>query len=142
MRKVIEIGDWKLAHKQDVRYSINGECQHKELELDEKGDVVRCLKCGVQVSAFWALTMLSDRYNEEIAKLNRQKERLREEQQKSIHLLAARAVDDAWRSKTMIPTCPHCHCGITVNDGFGRSKVHKDIEARRREVAKQQKDGA
>lgn len=135
MSDVIQIGDWQIQRKHALRMSQAGECDHKHLELDGRGDIVRCSKCGIQVSAFWALEMLADEYNRRLAKLERDREALAKAKEAEVHLLAARKVDKIWRSRTMVPACPHCHQGILPEDGLGNSRMSREIELRRRAVA-------
>ncbi len=137
MADIIQIGEWKLQHKHSHRYVAPGECDHKHIELDARGDIVRCVKCGDQLSAFWALKMLSDEYNRALSKLQREREALEKAKEAETHLLAARKVEKVWRSRTMVPACPHCGAGILPEDGLGGSRIDREIELRRRSTAKQ-----
>lgn len=135
MNNLIEIGDFKLARENRGGRAPRSECGHRHLTLDDNGEVVRCADCQTQVSAYWALTMLADEYKRQWDRLMAAKQALAEEKAKDIHMLAAKEVEKAWRSRTMIPTCPHCHRGIFPHDGFGRELVNKALENRRRQVA-------
>jgi hypothetical protein len=132
---VIQIGDLALKRKERT-YPPNPEaCPHKKLELDAQGDIVTCLDCKKQVSAFWALIMLVEQYRSARDRLIHEHEVLQQARSENLHLIAARKVDKAWRSRTMVPTCPHCHKGIFAEDGFGGSLVNREMEQRRRQVA-------
>lgn len=87
------------------------------------------------VSAFWALEMLSDEYNRALSKLQRDREALAKAKEAETHLLAARRVESVWRSRTMVPACPHCGTGILPEDGLGSSQINRGIELRRRAAA-------
>lgn len=137
---IISIGDWKLQQKGKHRYPEPGECDHKHIELDGRGDIVRCMKCGVQLSAFWALEMLASEYNKSLAKLQRDQEALAKAKEADLHLLAARKVEKVWRSRTMVPACPHCGIGVLPEDGLGNSRINREIEMRRRMAASTKKD--
>ena len=137
MADIIQIGEWKLQHKHNHRYVEPGDCDHKHIELDARGDIVRCVKCGDQLSAFWALKMLSDEYNRALGKLQREREALEKAKEAETHLLAARKVEKVWRTRTMVPACPHCGAGILPEDGLGGSRINREIELRRRSTAKQ-----
>ncbi len=139
MADIISIGDWQLQRKHEYRASFPGDCDHKHIELDARGDVVRCTKCGAQLSAFWALEMLADEYNRALLRLQRERDELTKAKETDIHLLAARKVEKAWRSRTMVPACPHCRIGIFPEDGLGNSLVSRVMEARRRSVASEKK---
>lgn len=132
MADIIQIGEWQLQHKHKHRNTKPGECDHKHIELDARGDIVRCVKCGVQLSAFWALDMLSDKYSRALSKLHRDREALAKAKEAETHLLAARKVEVVWRSRTMVPACPHCGLGILPEDGLGNSRINREIELRRR----------
>lgn len=135
MADVIDIGDWKLHIKGRHRMGAPGECDHKHIELDERGDIVRCSKCGVQLSAFWALEMLADEYNRALSRLQAERATLAKAKESEICLLAAKKVEKAWRSRTMVPACPHCGNGILPQDGLGNASVNREIELRKRQAA-------
>jgi len=136
MGNLVEIGDFSLARKNRGGYAPISECAHKHLTLDDTGDVVRCVDCNTQVSAYWALTMLAEEYNRQWCRLQSGKQALEEAKAKDIHLLAAQRVEKAWRSRSMVPSCPHCNRGIFPQDGFGKGMVNKAIENRIRQVAR------
>jgi hypothetical protein len=50
----------------------------------------------------------------------------------TFHLIAARAVEKAWRHPRLLPGCPHCSRGIAATDDFGGLMVNKRIERTRR----------
>jgi len=134
MADIICIGDWQLLQKNKHRITGSNECDHKHIELDGYGDIVRCKKCGSQVSAFWALEMIANEYNRSLAKLRRDQEALARAKAVDLHLLAARKVEKIWRGRTMVPACPHCGLGILPEDGFGNNRVNREIELRRRKA--------
>lgn len=134
MGDLVVIGDFSLERK-NRGYTPIAECAHKHLSLDDTGDVVRCADCKTQVSAYWALTMLADEYNRQWKRLQSSRQALENAKAKEIHLLAAQRVEKAWRSRTMVPSCPHCLRGIFPQDGFGNGMVNKEIENRRRRIA-------
>lgn len=135
MGDLVEIGDFSLARKNRGGYTPIGECAHKHITMDDTGDVVRCADCNTQVSAYWALTMIAEEYTRQWNKLQYSKQALEEAKAKDIHLLAAQCVEKAWRSRSMVPSCPHCHRGIFPQDGFGKGMINKEIENRRRNIA-------
>lgn len=102
------------------------------LSMDGEGDIVTCDDCKKQVSAFWALQMLSEHYQKAFAKLQRKYDEQASIEKKTLHLKAAQLVEAAWRSQTMVPICPTCREPIFATDGFGRSQMSKEIAKRRR----------
>ena len=131
---VISIGDWQIKRSSEHRIQKDGDCDHKHLELDERGDVVRCLKCGTQVSAFWAIKMISEQYNCSLRKLASERETVKQAKEENLHLLAAKKVEKAWRRRSMVPACPHCGRGIFPEDGLGGSMINREMELRRRKA--------
>lgn len=132
MSNVIHIDEMRLTKQHRHRFGRDAGCKHLHLTMDDEGDIVKCDDCGMQVSAFWALKMLSEFYERAMSKLASRERSQAVVEQKTIHLKAAQAVEKAWRSRTMVPTCPHCGEGIAATDGFGRSAINKMIDERRR----------
>lgn len=131
MSNIIDIGEVRL--KRDQRYTRPaGECRHVHITLDDNGDVVRCDECGIQLSPYWLLTRICDEYSRALAKINARERAHREAMDRALHLTAAQRVEKAWRSRTMVPCCPHCGEGIRATDGLGSTMINRDIDDRRR----------
>ncbi len=139
MNNVVDIGEWSLRRKKENSIQQEGECNHYRLDFADKGDVILCRDCGVQVSAYWALTSIAERFNQQLEAFKREKAQFEQMRQDSLHLVAAKQVEKAWRSRTMVPACPHCHRGILSSDGLGRTQISKAMEERRRLVVQAQK---
>lgn len=131
MSNVIDIDALRVARKSSY-VRAPGECRHMNFTLDDNGDIVKCDECGVQLSAYWALSHCVEYYQRAIAKLTSAEKRLATAQEEGVHLLAARRVERAWRSRTMVPACPHCGEGIGPKDDFGGTCINKAIYERRR----------
>jgi hypothetical protein len=76
--------------------------------------------------------MLAGEYNRALSRLQRERDALTKAKESEIHLLAAKKVEKAWRSRTMVPACPHCGKGILPQDGLGSTNINRAIELRRR----------
>lgn len=61
MGKLIDFGGVSVDTR-DANPSI--ECQHLNILLDPNGEIVTCKTCGVQLTPWWALLMLVNRYKE------------------------------------------------------------------------------
>lgn len=136
---VISIGDWAVEHKRSYgvhNYMMAG-CNHNNMVMNDHGQYVDCKDCGKQLSAYWALGHMLDRVRSERQRLHAEKERLKDESKKTLHYRAAVTIERAWRSKSMVPTCPHCKRGILPSDGFGTSLIHRSIDERQRVVKKE-----
>jgi hypothetical protein len=129
---VIQIGDFALTRNRERHFQRNGVCRHMHVSCDDVGDIVTCDDCGKQVSAYWALGFFSQVWEREMAKITARENRLAENESKSIHLLAAQKVEKVWRTRGMVPACPHCERGILASDGLGNTQVNKALELRRR----------
>jgi phosphotransacetylase len=124
MGEIIKIGEGKFE-------KIWGErCPHKNLIYDIENEEVTCKDCKRIVNPFKALMILISQYRSIEQDLKNRRQELEElEIRKEKHLLkATKAVDQAWRSKSMVPTCPHCHKAIFPGDGFGSSMTNKGME--------------
>ncbi|RYF50554.1 MAG: hypothetical protein EOO27_31550 [Comamonadaceae bacterium] len=128
---VININDLRITHERNRRWARDA-CKHLNLTFDDNGEIVQCDDCGKQVSAYWAITMLASHYSEAMHKLAAGTKTLADAKAKDITLLSAQRVEKAWRSRSMVPTCPHCGEGITSNDGLGAALINRDIDARRK----------
>lgn len=135
---VIQIGDFRIAQKQRSWLRSKSECRHLSIELDDNGGLVKCSDCKESLSPYWALSHLAEQFNSAYKKVEARAARVEEDKSANIHLIAARVVEKAWRRKQMVPTCPHCSCGIKPTDNFGHSLIHVSIEDRRRAASKQQ----
>lgn len=131
---VVDLGAYRIARNSsdNFRRRIDGECLHKQWLLEDCGNIVSCKDCGKQLGAFWALNALIDEYNTWVRRYVAQAEKLREDSAANLHLTAARLAEKAWRSRKMVPCCPHCGEGIAAGDGFGHSLINKRIDDARR----------
>lgn len=135
MTQVLEIGELRIRREQ--RRRVEG-CQHKHFTVDPDGDIVTCDQCGKQISAMYALTLLVEEWDCANRRLDADRAAHAEKMAKGVHLRAAQRVEEAWRSRTMVPVCPHCREAILPTDGFGGSCVNREMALRRRQVAKSQ----
>ena len=138
---VIDLGEFRLRRVGSRHYAIGDECKHRHVSLHEFGDVVTCNDCKMQVGAFWLLTQICSSLHLERQRLKDAEARLQHNTQAVIHLIAARAVERAWRSRNMEPTCPHCHAAIFPADGFGRSSMNRKLALARRAALKAKEGG-
>lgn len=128
---VINIEDLRITRDRNRAWKADA-CKHLHLTFDDNGEIIECDDCGKQVGAYWAVLMLAERYEREWHKVTAGNAALAQAKQKDIGLLAAQKVERAWRSRSMVPTCPHCGEGIAASDGFGGSMVNKAIAERRK----------
>jgi hypothetical protein len=126
--RIFNIGDYQLTHSPD-NYGEAGvkECLHSNVLAEDAGEIIRCKDCGMQLSAYWLLMKLTKYFADEREYIAAQRAAYKQDQEKGLTLKAAQDVEHAWRSHKYIPQCPHCHEPITPRDGFGNSKLSKNL---------------
>lgn len=112
--KVVDIGDLRVARGFSRR--PRSSCQHKRLHYDSSERRIWCADCETNVEAFDAFEMLVDRHYAAYEHLRKRKEQVEEAEAFSLRSLAAKAIDQAWRRRSMVPACPHCHNGLFPED--------------------------
>lgn len=143
LTNVVQFSDLQIARlKDDVRRRHEG-CQHRRIQLDDVGQVVKCLDCDKQISAYWALGMLAASWKSQVRSLEHQKSEAKAATEVNLHLLAAKKVESVWRTRNQLPCCPHCARGIDPADGLGSRTVSKVFEQglRVREAAESKEQG-
>ena len=125
--KVVDIGDLRVARGMSRR--IQSPCRHLRLAFDTSERRIYCQDCEQDVEPFDAFLQLVERHHFLEAKA----EKLRQDAAHTVTSRAAKRMDEAWRSKTMAPLCPHCRAPILPEDVVnGVSIVNKELEVRRR----------
>jgi len=130
---VINIADLRIARR---RRDLLKDCPHRHLVLLDHGEIVKCKDCDQQLTPYWALKTMFKAWNLSQQKLTEQFKELQDAKQAQLHTIAAKKVAEAWRSRTMVPSCPHCHRGILSSDGFGNNRVSKRGELALRSAQK------
>lgn len=139
---IIDFDTLKIFRKRhNTTFGANKECDHSQLEMEDHGEIVRCVKCKAQVSAYWALQFVASLLAQRERKLDSRSREIEAAKNHNFHLIAAKEVESAWRSKMAI-RCPHCGGGIIPEDRPGSSMMSKDIEIRRRAVEVESKKNA
>jgi ribosomal protein S27E len=126
--KIYNIGDFQIELKPDSNgFTFRGdtECQHRNLTYSETGQIVSCKDCKQQVTAWWAFLNLMKQYQRVRDGIEAQRKQLIAEQERNLTHKAAIKVEDVWRRRKLVPTCPHCAKPILPSDGFGGSAVGK-----------------
>ena len=131
--RIINFADmaFKLRGKS---YGIDDRCVHLKVTLDDEGGIVTCDACGKQLDPYITLRRMCEKWEDHARQTRLAREKINEDAKAIITLRAAKLIQEAWRSRTMIPTCPHCHEAILPEDGFGNSRVNREMELRRRAV--------
>ncbi|WP_244594607.1 hypothetical protein [Methylosinus sporium] len=107
---VVDIGDVRVSRGLSRRpFSL---CHHRRLAYDEKERRVWCQDCETDVEPFDAFRLLVEQMHRATAELERQATELNEAMAFQARQIATKKLDKAWRSRTMVPACPHCNNGL------------------------------
>lgn len=138
--KVVEIGEARVKRK---RATIDG-CKHLNQTYCTRECAIWCDDCGQQIDHFKAFLMLMEGFERQQDRLKSERRQLEEDKRKVVTLRAAQKVQEAWRRKKMVPTCPHCHTAIFPEDGFGSSAISKEwaVAARKKRAEKKAADAS
>jgi hypothetical protein len=122
----VQIGELSITPKRGGGLiTLPNQCAHRNLLAIEDGEVIRCKDCDTQVSAFWAFLRFSREYERFKEDLEIRAKEVIESEKRGVILKAAQRVEQAWRRRKMVPTCPHCRQPILPTDGFGNSCIRK-----------------
>jgi|SRR5262249_3783298 len=133
--RVVNFADmvFKLRGRRSVFDS--DRCEHNHIELDENGSIVTCTDCKKEISAFWALLHMAERWERHARDNASARQRIADDAKAVIHLRAAKRVEQAWR-RGMACCCPHCHKPILPEDGMGGITESRDRVLERRKFEK------
>lgn len=112
--KVVDIGDLRVARGLSRR--PHSACKHSNLVFDTHERRIWCKDCEHDVESFDAFAGLVEQYSRAVDNLNRRSEAVVAAEKHALRSLAAKAVDEAWRSRNMVPACPHCGQGLFPED--------------------------
>ncbi len=127
--KVYNIDEYRIEINADnlgIRFSTDKECPHLHLFFDENGQTVECKDCNKQVTAWWALMAMARGLERQRERIEVERKQLKAEQDRAITHKAAISIEDAWRRRLYLPTCPHCNKPILPQDRFGQSICSKE----------------
>lgn len=111
---VVDIGDYRVSRGMTRRpFSA---CHHRRLTYDTQERRIWCQDCERDVEPFDAFTGLVQPYDAALKSLERKREAIEEAEKFQARSLAAKAIDKAWRKRSSVPACPHCHNGLFPED--------------------------
>lgn len=108
--KVVDIGDVRVARGKSHR--PHSACKHRRLIYDTAERRIWCADCERDVEAFDAFEIVAVRVHEALAAHNRREKAIQEAEAFTLRSRAAKALDEAWRSRNMVPACPTCGHGL------------------------------
>lgn len=127
--KVISLDSFRIDKR---RNNPRSDCSHKHLVMHTDEERVTCEDCGIQLGAFAALKILSEAWGKLQRDIERRIQIAQHLETKTLTLRAAKQVEDAWRSRGMVPACPHCGEGILPEDDLGAMRLNKAMVLQRR----------
>ena len=132
---VVDIGDIRVARGL-TRRPVSS-CKHKSLAYDQKERRIWCKDCETDVEPFDGFVLLVEHFHAASQKAQRMLDEAHEASKFSLISRAAKKIDRLWRSKNMVPSCPHCHAGIWPEDALSMGRVGKeyDLASRKRRAA-------
>lgn len=131
---VLDFGDIRVARGLSRRPFST--CKHRRLRYDTRERRIWCADCERDLEGFDAFVVMTEQAHAFAASINERAEQVAEAEQFSLRSRAAKAVDEVWRSKNMVPCCHHCNRGLLPEhfaDGV-KKKIGKDF-ARQQEKA-------
>ena len=115
--KVVQIEDLRVARGKTRRPASS--CRHSQLVYDDNERRVWCQDCEQEIEPFDAFLNVCGVFQGAKANIDRRRRELAEAEGFRIISRAAKVMDEAWRSKTMAPICPHCKTAILPEDVAG-----------------------
>lgn len=111
---VVDIGDIRVSRGL-TRRPVSS-CSHRRMSYDPKERRIWCRDCEKDVDAFDAFKALSEQAHAANEKIQREWKAVQEAASFQMRTRAAKEVDEAWRSRKMVPACPHCSNGLFPED--------------------------
>ncbi len=127
---VIDFGDLRVARGLSRRPVTI--CRHHQLRYDTRERRIWCADCEHDVEPFDAFASLVERYDAAIKRAERKIAEAKEAQEFALRSIAAKQIDRHWRSRKMVPCCPHCQRGIWPEDVDRMGRVSREWDGARR----------
>lgn len=108
--KVIDIGDVRVSRGKSRR--PHSACKHRRLRYDASERRVWCADCERDVEAFDAFEIVAKQVHDAIAAHDRREKAIQQAEAFTLRSRAAKALDEVWRSRNMVPACPTCGHGL------------------------------
>lgn len=135
---VVDIGDLRVARGW-TRRPVSA-CLHRHMMYDTNERRIWCQDCEQNVEPFDAFVFLTGYFDTANKALRAREARVRGAEDAALHSLAAKAIDEVWRRRNVVPACPECGGGLLPEDfKFGvQSCVGADFARARRASRRKQ----
>lgn len=111
---IIDIGDVRVSRGLTRRHWSS--CPHRRMLYDMNERRIWCSDCEREVEPFDAFKMLVEQFDSAQKAIKRREDAVVSAETFKVRMLATKALDEAWRSQTMVPACPHCGFGLFPED--------------------------
>ncbi|TCM17251.1 hypothetical protein EDF56_106367 [Novosphingobium sp. PhB165] len=128
--KIIDIGDLRVARGMSRRPV--SACKHRPMVYDRNERRIWCKDCETDVEPFDAFLLICEQIDHAVADIKRRQQQVDEAVAHNITRIAARQMDQHFRSRKYVPACPHCHQGIFPEDVPNMGTVGREWEEARR----------
>src|SRR5690242_789873 len=98
---VVDIGDVRVARGLTRR--AHSSCPHRRMMYDHDERRIWCRDCEREIEGFDAFRILVEQYDKAHSSLDRRKKEITEAEKFQLRSIAAKKMDEAWRSRDMIP---------------------------------------
>ena len=112
--RVVDIGDYRVARGLSRR--SKSACPHHRMVYDQNERRVWCKDCECDVEPFDAFKSIAEHFSRQTGILQGRLATIKEAESHALISIAAKVIDKAWRSKKMVPVCPHCKTGLLPDD--------------------------
>lgn len=128
---VVDIGDVRVSRGMTRRpFSA---CRHRRLLYDLSERRIWCRDCERDIEPYAAFVILVEEMDGAWKSLQERAKELKEAESFQLRSIAAKTIDQAWRSRDMVPACPSCGNGLFPEDFKKRpTMLGKDYAAARR----------
>ena len=116
--KVVDIGDVRVSRGRTRRPATT--CNHKSVTYDSTERRVWCQDCETELDHFEAFMLLVNQWDVCMRKHDRRESEIKSAEAHTLRRRAAKKMDAAWQSRSMVPCCPHCNEALLPDDVMGR----------------------
>lgn len=107
---VVDIGEVRVSRGLSRRH--HSSCPHKRLTYDQAERRIWCRDCERDVEGFDAFRIVAEWAHVAHESLLKRERAVQEAEGFAARTIAGKKLDEAWRSKTMVPACPSCGNGL------------------------------
>ncbi|MAL97173.1 MAG: hypothetical protein CL583_01865 [Alteromonadaceae bacterium] len=130
---VVDIGDVRVARGK-TRWQRQ-VCPHNNMTFDQTERRIWCDDCEDDVDVFDAYCRLVECHESAWKRIERAWTEVKEALDLNLISRAAKAMDKVWRSRRMVPNCPHCGEGLLPEDVLSaKSASSAELTRRKREA--------